>query len=209
MTDFRALCARMADELDHYRQLLMDDRRETHALAAEARAALEAQPEPQDVDSWPMPGDAEGLAEVFWGRYDQPEPQGPTDEEIDDWHGRCADLTRVGEADHYWAFDLRHDEVAEVVRAALARWGRPAIEPVPVSERLPGPEDCDGDGRCWWFSPPACGPHTIRPCWTFDSETLEGDTHWLPWHALPVPSANSNDKDWPESRPSAHLLCIK
>ena len=45
MTDFRELCARMADELDHYRQLLMDDRRETHALATEARAAL-SQPEP-------------------------------------------------------------------------------------------------------------------------------------------------------------------
>lgn len=53
MTDYRALCARMADELDHYRQLLMDDRRETHALANEARAALA-----------------------------QPEPQGPTDEEL-------------------------------------------------------------------------------------------------------------------------------
>ena len=39
-TDLRALCTRMADELDHYRQLLMDDRRETHALATEARAAL-------------------------------------------------------------------------------------------------------------------------------------------------------------------------
>jgi hypothetical protein len=36
----------MADELDHYRQLLMDDRRETHALATEARAAL-AQTEPE------------------------------------------------------------------------------------------------------------------------------------------------------------------
>jgi hypothetical protein len=46
MSDFRDLCARMADELDHYRQLLMDDRRETHALATEARAAL-AQPEPE------------------------------------------------------------------------------------------------------------------------------------------------------------------
>ena len=46
MTDFRELCARMADELDHYRQLLMDDRRETHALATEARAAL-AQPDLQ------------------------------------------------------------------------------------------------------------------------------------------------------------------
>jgi hypothetical protein len=45
MTDFRALCARMADELDYYRQLLMDDRRETHALAAEARTAL-AEPQP-------------------------------------------------------------------------------------------------------------------------------------------------------------------
>jgi hypothetical protein len=34
----------MADELDHYRQLLMDDRRETHALAIESRAALAEQP---------------------------------------------------------------------------------------------------------------------------------------------------------------------
>ena len=45
MTDYKQLCARMADELDHYRQLLMDDRREVHALATEARAAL-AEPEP-------------------------------------------------------------------------------------------------------------------------------------------------------------------
>ena len=56
--DFRALCARMADELDYYRQLLMDDRREIHALATEARAALaEPQPEP--------PTDEE-LMELFW-----------------------------------------------------------------------------------------------------------------------------------------------
>jgi hypothetical protein len=54
-----------------------------------------------------------------WGRsVIEPEPQGLTDAEIDDWHSQCADLTRVGEADHYWAFDFRHDEVAEVVRAA-------------------------------------------------------------------------------------------
>jgi hypothetical protein len=158
MTDYRALCARMADELDHYHQLLMDDRRETHALAAEARAALA-----------------------------QPEPQGPTDEEIDDWHGRCADLTRLGEADHYWAFDLAHDEVAGVVRAALARWGRPAIEPVPVAERLPGPEDCDEEGRCWlcgkvegdWrlLNPANSGVPQLKYCFS----------HWLPHHALPVP----------------------
>jgi hypothetical protein len=61
MTDYKALCARMADELDHYRQLLMDDRRETHALATEARAAL-AQPEPEP------PADGEVAELVDWLR---------------------------------------------------------------------------------------------------------------------------------------------
>jgi hypothetical protein len=117
-TDFRALCARMADELDHYRQLLMDDRRETHALAAEARTAL-AQPEPQDVDPWPMPGDAEGLAEVFWGRYDQPEPQGPTAVELWELYDEMGGVPE----DSAWCLNY--------ARAVLARWGRPAIEPVP------------------------------------------------------------------------------
>jgi hypothetical protein len=67
-------------------------------------------------------------------------------------------------------------------RAALARWGRPAIGPVPVSERLPGPEDCDAEGRCWWWDEDddmwRLSEH--RPwllCWT----------HWLPHWALPVP----------------------
>jgi hypothetical protein len=42
MTDLNArdLIQRLADELDHYKKLLMDDRRETHALANEARAYL-------------------------------------------------------------------------------------------------------------------------------------------------------------------------
>jgi hypothetical protein len=86
----------MADELDHYRQLLMDDRRETHALAAEARTALA-----------------------------QPEPQGPTDEEL----GKLL----------YYEFTTStgHGERVDAMgfaRAVLARYGRPAIEPVPQQE---------------------------------------------------------------------------
>ena len=105
-TDWRALCARMADELDHYRQLLMDDRRATHALAAEARAALEA----------------------------QPEPQGPTDEELLELsahHGVSYTLSS-GEVVYpmQQGCDMR-DDVLSFARAILARWGRPAIEPVP------------------------------------------------------------------------------
>jgi len=95
MTDLRTLCARMADELDHYRQLLMDDRRATHALAAEARAALA-----------------------------QPEPQGPSDQELDEMF---TEVDQGGECQSWRAF----------ARAVLARWGRPAIKPVPGVEGEP------------------------------------------------------------------------
>lgn len=73
--------------------------------------------------------------------------------------------------------------------AVLARYARPAIEPVPVSERLPEPEDCDGEGRCWFWADQLgdCDDdwgwkpldRTYGPRW--------GASHWLPHWALPVP----------------------
>ena len=157
-TDFRALCARMADELDHYRQLLMDDRRATHALATEARAALEAQPEPQG------PTDAELITMWATTRYiDQPE-------------GGLA-----------------------YGRAVLARWGRPTIEPVPVSERLPGDDECrpnprTGTGRwCWGFI--QHDPYSFAGRWRMmKSEWLIDEADfWLPHWALPVPGVEGAD----------------
>jgi hypothetical protein len=69
-------------------------------------------------------------------------------------------------------------------RAAL---GRPTIEPVPVSERLPGPEDCDAEGRCWWWivDQPGELPHWIY-C-TLEVLSWTNFTAWLPHYALPVP----------------------
>jgi len=99
---FKSLCARMADELDHYRQLLMDDRRATHALATEARWFL-AQPEPQ----WPMNEELDEFAIYWWGSE--------TDERS------VSDVIECGSMTAY-------------ARAVLARWGRPAIEPVPKRE---------------------------------------------------------------------------
>jgi len=64
MTDItRDLIQRMADELDHYKQLLMDDRRKTDALANEARAYL-AQPEPEEQASTMSP--SERWAVLSW-----------------------------------------------------------------------------------------------------------------------------------------------
>jgi hypothetical protein len=64
----------------------------------------------------------------------QPEPVGPTDEEL--W------LTAD---DEFRAYVYSPDAI-RFARAVLTRWGRPVITPIPVSERLPGPEDCDAEG---------------------------------------------------------------
>jgi hypothetical protein len=95
MTDYKALCARMADELDHYRQLLMDDRRETHALATEARAALA-----------------------------QPEPEGPSDEELDLVVIAIQALIppQPDATTHHLS---AVDRGREILRQRLARWGNP------------------------------------------------------------------------------------
>jgi hypothetical protein len=53
----------------------------------------------------------------------------PTDEELDAWIDECAVLTRQGMAGHYWVFDVSRDDVHEIARAALDRWGS-SITPI-------------------------------------------------------------------------------
>jgi hypothetical protein len=90
-------------------------------------------------------------------------------------------------------------------RAVLARWDTPAIEPVPVSERLPGPEDCDAEGRCWWWHPAhieddfdndwALLNHEWAGLALRDSDDSLIYTHWLPRWALPVPTPANNTRE--------------
>jgi hypothetical protein len=76
------------------------------------------------------------------------------------------------------------------IAEALARWGAPAIQPVPVSERLPGPEDCDKQGRCWIFMPDI----GTDPSWRLTDPRDIGPyhTHSLPANALPTPEATND-----------------
>ena len=93
-------------------------------------------------------------------------------------------------------------------RAVLAKWGHPTPQPVAVSERLPGPEDCDEQGRCWLLT-----VEDEYPQWRLHS--IEGaqpggamiwvpvdsspgvmvdcfyTSHWLPANALPTPEATN------------------
>ena len=58
--------------------------------------------------------------------------------------------------------------------------------PISVNDRLPGPEDCDMDGRCWWFCPPDWIELRIHSS-TKDA-FVAGSTHWLPYNSIQIPT---------------------
>lgn len=120
-----------------------------------------------------------------------PEQEGPTDEELADtyWTAWHEHLDRTNSVLH-----------AAGLRAVLARWGNhPGFpdsstpQPVLVTERLPGPRDCDSEGRCWWAEPQIEDSHdaTWTLCTQEDAEeflTWGTKYGWLPAYALPLPS---------------------
>jgi hypothetical protein len=117
----------------------------------------------------------------------QPEPQGPTDKELLGYMLKAAASVPGGQCTGILDWDKEAIAAARAVIAAdRARRGRPAIEPVPVSERLPGPEDCDAVERCWCFNPVTSAGGIFW--WSFEPlDYAEDATHWLPHWALPVP----------------------
>jgi len=128
-------------------------------------------------------GEAHHLMVEFLRQNTQPEPQGPSKAELrqlfDDQSGYIND-----EQVMWWA------DFHKATRAVLARWSRPAIEPVPVAERLPGPEDLTdehfGVEWCWWGKRFAGGWEWHQGGTGYG--TMPGEfSHWLPHHALPVP----------------------
>jgi len=84
--------------------------------------------------------------------------------------------------------------VTEIAWLNGAYCARAAIEPVPTSERLPGPEDCDAEGRCWFFHTSTIGGNE----WFLNQLPKVSEwyrwqsiTHWLPFHALPLPEGGA------------------
>ncbi len=84
-----------------------------------------------------------------WGRPAvKPEPQGPTDEEIDDqFFAHCY-------TDDFGNELMEIQQFRKGARTILARFNRPAIKAVPVAERPWERKGwCDADGKCWWGRP--------------------------------------------------------
>ena len=202
-TDYRALCAELVETLSKYQERLEEtyhpDRPEAEELDAgfrvleRARAAL-AQPEFNPATQaladlvWPDPTTITPCGMAINGRMyrltpmDEQPPIDPpswceTDSEQRAWHAGWTDRDN-------------------------AMWPKP----IPVSERLPGAEDCDAEGMCWVFAPGRQSEPKVTCSWLLTPAenikaiarvcTEEGDfglieeicPFWLPAHALPFPT---------------------
>jgi hypothetical protein len=158
MTDFRSLCAELADELQDYIDCApVGPCDEEQALVDRARAAL-AQPEP------------EVLARVEFG---DTEFNCPSDVVLSQY---CDD----------WFFGNPRDEVdpVDLCRGAIKLFAQMPT-PIPVEERLPGPEECDANGFCWFWD--------LEWSRWQPGQQDQSCTHWLPAHALPVPAPSREE----------------
>ena len=166
------ILARTADLLERFASpacLMIDPGRE--ALAASIVANLAGPVRLAEME----PADGAVLVPAA-----QPVAEGPTDEELNTFWN-CS-----GIADEH---GNHTGNIFEFARAVLAKWGRPTPQPVAVRERLPGPEDCDEQGRCWIFMPDI----GIDPSWRLANPLYipPYHTHWLPANALPTPEATN------------------
>ena len=124
---------------------------------------------------------------------EQPEPEGVTEEQWDaikdrlwsqyETHGYQGERF-IYEGDFYTALD--------VARQELTRYARPAIEPVPITERPWEREGwCDANGMCWLY---LGHEYDGIPRWIYVHFLHANDgeyTHSLPYHALPLPGAEA------------------
>jgi hypothetical protein len=171
---------------------LIEDAGEAHRLMVEF-LKQQTQPEPPDpvadlaakllAESKPMdPQMAAALTtEARWGLYEgsptpRPEPVAPTDEELP----MPAAIRDMPEQQQRW--------YALGWRAALARYGTPTTQPMPVSKRPWEREGwCDAEGQCWMGDPGGAGfIPSWRLCRPGDAPSM---TCSLPHHALPTPEA--------------------
>jgi hypothetical protein len=103
-----------------------------------------------------------------------------------DFRALCAELAYVVAEEYGCPCELENGgpfaegSESDLLARVIAALNTPPLVPTPVSERLPGPEDCDDQGRCWYYR-----MHYQE--WHLRRLTTGQYTHWLPHWAIPLP----------------------
>jgi hypothetical protein len=187
MTDFRAELQALVTAYDNHGGRWPQHHEDALSGAVErARFALKADrpgtrlavhPDGTPMASIGEAADLDAIARLAadpeHARAELAEPEPPAKGEVTD-----EDLDAMWNTEaEYFAL---YSEARRFARAILARFGGHHA-PVPVSERLPGPEDCLDEGWAWFFSPRVGWRQAVLP-------VSPAFTHWLPAHALPLPT---------------------
>ena len=95
---------------------------------------------------------------------------------------------------------LRDADLVLSTAASMLELAAPIPQPIPVTERLPGPEDCCGNPRngqgqwCWGRVRPrtTAGTPVVWRLMRIDC-LIEEAEDWLPWWAIPLPAADAGE----------------
>ena len=174
-TDYRAMCAELVDDLE--------------------------------MSDWPSKLKETFRADITRARalLDQPVAEGLTDEELLRVAATAIAPYKISgitpgeyEPETECCVEAYGSELIAYARAVLDKWGAPTPQPVAASERLPGPDDCDEQGRCWLWERD-CGYNgrkwaLVDRAWALrqSDEDLSVYTHWLHANALPTPEATND-----------------
>ena len=122
-----------------------------------------------------------GLVDAL-GKDKPTAPAPPADGEVAELTGQLIEAAN-GAAAMGW------DKHAQSILRAAELLQRRVVVPVAVSERLPGPGECDVEGRCWagtraFVDTSGDCDIDYPPSWEL-REVCAQDDVWLPAHALP------------------------
>ena len=125
--------------------------------------------------------------------------EAPTDDELLRTYGAAKRNHQYDGPNDDWPNRAERAATVCGLRAVLARYGRPTFQPIPVSERLPGPDDCcpnprNGQGQwCWGWVQLGGMEIPYSGCWRMmRREWLSVEAlAWAPWWAFPLPGNHS------------------
>ena len=88
-----------------------------------------------------------------------------------------------------WVTNFNVKTLVKLIEEHFSSRIHSAPTPISVNDRLPGPKDCDNEGRCWWGES-YYKRWTLYPVWAGRVSYKQ----WLPYYAIQIPTYTETGK---------------